>query len=174
MIETKYLGENNPKEAIFEKLEEELLSQGFMISQKDVQRPWGGFFVVDEKQITEFKKRFFNELVLEDLQYKRKLSPKLLLVAPNKRLSWQYHNRRAEVWKLIEGKASIVRSDSDEQGPLNELKIGEMIHLKQGERHRLVGGESWGIVAEIWMHTDPENPSNEDDIIRVEDDFSRK
>ncbi len=145
-----------------------------MISQKDFERPWGGFFVIDENQIQEFKKIFFNELVLEDEQFMRKLSPKLLLVAPNKRLSWQYHKRRAEVWKLIEGMASIVRSDTDEQGPLNELKIGEMVHLKQGERHRLVGGDSWGIIAEIWMHTDRDNPSNEEDIIRVEDDFSRK
>lgn len=174
MIEAKYLEEETPKEAIFEKLEKELISQGFLISQKDTQRPWGGFFVVDENQIPEFKKRFFNELVLEDEQLKRKLSPKLLLVAPNKRLSWQYHFRRAEVWKLILGTAGIVRSDSDEQGAVKELKLGEMIHLKQGERHRLVGGDSWGIVAEIWMHTDPENPSNEDDIVRVEDDFSRK
>lgn len=174
MIETGYLEEQTPKEVIFKKLEKELNAQGLRISQKDFERPWGGFFVVDENQIQEFKKRFFNELVLEDEQFNRKLSPKLLLVAPKKRLSWQYHNRRAEVWKLIEGKASIVRSDSDEQGAINEMKIGELIHLKQGERHRLVGGDSWGIIAEIWMHTDRDNPSNEEDIIRVEDDFSRK
>lgn len=174
MIEIKYLEGQMPKETIFESLEEELLSKGFKIAQKDVMRPWGGFFVIEENQIQEFKKRFFNDLVLEDEQFMQKLSPKLLLVAPNKRLSWQYHQRRAEVWKLIQGKASIVRSDSDEQGAVNELKIGEMINLKQGERHRLVGGDSWGIIAEIWMHTDPGNPSNEEDIIRVEDDFSRK
>jgi mannose-6-phosphate isomerase-like protein (cupin superfamily) len=174
MIKSKYLEEKAPKEVIFEKLENELNAQGLKISQKDVERPWGGFFVVDENQIQKFKKIFFNELVLEDEQFKRKLSPKLLLVAPNKRLSWQYHNRRAEVWKLIEGKASIVRSNTDKQGPVNELKIGEMVHLNQGERHRLVGRDSWGIIAEIWIHTDRDNPSNEEDIIRVEDDFSRK
>jgi len=174
MVETKYLEKQTPKEVIFKELEKVLISQRFRISQQDIKRPWGGFFVIDENQIPEFKKKFFNQLVLKDEQLKRKLSPKLLLVAPYKRLSWQYHIRRAEVWKLILGSAGIVRSDSDEQGAVSELKIGEMIHLKQGERHRLVGGDSWGIVAEIWMHTDRENPSNEDDIIRVEDDFSRK
>jgi hypothetical protein len=29
------------------------------------------------------------------------------------------------------------------------------------------------LVAEIWQHTDPENPSDEDDIVRVSDDFGR-
>jgi hypothetical protein len=29
------------------------------------------------------------------------------------------------------------------------------------------------LVAEIWQHTDPDHPSNEDDIVRVQDDFGR-
>jgi mannose-6-phosphate isomerase len=29
------------------------------------------------------------------------------------------------------------------------------------------------LIAEIWQHTDSENPSDEDDIIRVSDDFGR-
>ena len=51
--------------------------------------------------------------------------------------------------------------------------FGDIIQLKQGERHRLLGTESWGIIAEIWRHTDAANPSNEDDIVRVQDDFGR-
>jgi len=53
------------------------------------------------------------------------------------------------------------------------LDLGEIVRLKQGERDSLVGLDSWGIVAEIWQHTDGENPSNEDDIVRIEDDFGR-
>ena len=34
--------------------------------------------------------------------------------------------------------------------------------LEKGERHRLVGLSDWGKIAEIWQHTDPNNPSNED------------
>ena len=33
---------------------------------------------------------------------------------------------------------------------------------------------NFGIVAEIWIHTDLKNPSNEQDIVRLEDDYSRK
>ena len=31
----------------------------------------------------------------------------------------------------------------------------------------------FAVVAEIWQHTDPEHPSDEDDIIRLQDDFGR-
>ena len=54
------------------------------------------------------------------------------------------------------------------------MELGKTVSLEQGERHRLVGLDSWGIVAEIWMHVDPEHPSNEEDIVRVEDDYARK
>jgi hypothetical protein len=30
-----------------------------------------------------------------------------------------------------------------------------------------------GVIAEIWQHTDANHPSDEDDIIRVQDDFGR-
>jgi mannose-6-phosphate isomerase len=49
-----------------------------------------------------------------------------------------------------------------------------VLKLAQGERHRLIGADGYGIVAEIWRHTDPANPSDENDIVRVQDDFGRK
>ena len=50
---------------------------------------------------------------------------------------------------------------------------GDQIILKQGERHRLIGLNDYGVVAEIWQHTDKKNPSDEEDIVRVQDDFGR-
>ena len=50
----------------------------------------------------------------------------------------------------------------------------EVVSLQQGERHRLIGTQGWGVVAEIWMHTDPNHPSDEADIVRLQDDYSRK
>ena len=96
-----------------------------------------------------------------------------MVVGPEKRLSWQYHNRRAEIWKLIGGVAGVVISDTDEETEVQKLEIGQVINLKCGERHRLVGTDGWGVVAEIWQHTDNENPSDENDIVRVQDDFGR-
>jgi mannose-6-phosphate isomerase-like protein (cupin superfamily) len=105
---------------------------------------------------------------------KNKLSPKILVVAPGKRLSWQYHHHRSEIWKLIAGQAGVVISESDEEKELKAIAMGAIVKLKVGERHRLVGlPGGWGAVAEIWQHTDPLNPSNEDDIVRLQDDFNR-
>jgi len=161
------------KSEVFQQVEKYLKNEGFKISKIDQSRPWGGFFVLDETQILKFKDAFFADVDLTKAQLEQKLSPKFLLVAPGARLSWQYHFRRAELWKLISGESAIVRSDSDEQGPVTLMTIGETVSLNKGERHRLVGTNTWGIVAEIWMHSDPENPSNEDDIVRLEDDYSR-
>jgi mannose-6-phosphate isomerase len=37
----------------------------------------------------------------------------------------------------------------------------------------LVGLDQWGVVAEIWQHTDVTNLSDESDIVRLQDDFGR-
>ena len=158
---------------VFNKIEKEVERLGFRIDKQDRSRPWGGFLVLDESQASLFIETYFPHLSLADFAGYEKLSPKILLVAPNKRLSWQYHFRRAEIWKVVGGTAGVVISDTDEQTEVKKLALGDIINLQQGERHRLVGLDEWGIIAEIWQHTDPENPSNEDDIVRVQDDFGR-
>ncbi len=164
---------NTPKELVFETVAEYLHHQHLKIDKQDSTRPWGGFFVIEENEAEKFINLYFPHLTKEELNISGKLSPKILVVAPNKRLSWQYHHRRAEIWKLIGGVAGVVTSDTDEEKETNELNIGDIIQLKQGERHRLLGTKGWGIIAEIWRHTDASNPSNEDDIVRVQDDFGR-
>ena len=158
---------------IFETTQQELDEAGFRIERKDFDRPWGGFFVIDEKQAADFTARYFPGINNADLIGGRKVSPKILLVAPHKRLSWQYHHRRSEVWRVVEGKVGVVRSDTDEPGDLEEYRQGDLITLAKGERHRLVGLDTWGKVAEIWQHTDPDQPSDEEDIVRLQDDFGR-
>ncbi len=147
--------------------------EGFRIVEKDLNRPWGGFYVLDESQAQKFAGHFFPEENFEKLKISDKLSPKILMVAPGKRLSWQYHFRRAEIWRCIQGPVSVATSATDEQKDLEALNVGDKIKLKQGQRHRLIGMENWGLVAEIWQHTDASNPSDEDDIVRVQDDFGR-
>ena len=161
------------KQALFQQIEQRLQQQGFTIAQQDQTRPWGGFFVLDESQAQQFADTYFDGLSIEDLKISGKLSPKILLVAPDKRLSWQYHHRRAEIWRVVQGRVGVVTSPTDEEGELRKLQPGEVITLQQGERHRLVGLDEWGVLAEIWQHTDPAQPSNEDDIVRVQDDFGR-
>lgn len=168
------LEKNLSKEKVFQKVGEFIENKGLRVVQKDLERPWGGFFVLDESQILEFKNLFFEDVELSDGQLSQKLSPKFLLVAPDQRLSWQYHFRRAELWKLIAGVSGIARSSTDEQGEVLKMEMGKTVSLEKGERHRLVGLDNWGIVAEIWMHADPDHPSDESDIVRLQDDYSRK
>ena len=164
---------DTPKELVFENIAEYLHQQNLKIAKQDNTRPWGGFFVLDEAEAAKFISLYFPNLTKDELSISGKLSPKILVVAPNKRLSWQYHHRRAEIWKLIGGVAGVITSDNDEEKETTHLNIGDIIQLKQGERHRLLGLEGWGVVAEIWRHTDKENPSDEDDIVRLQDDFGR-
>jgi mannose-6-phosphate isomerase len=115
------------KQEIFDTVQRYLDDLKFTVVAKDAERPWGGFFVINESQALEFTRQFF----------------------PG------------------------VESETDEEGALQNLKVGEIIRLRQGQRHRLVGLGGWGMIAEIWQHTDINHPSDEDDIVRVQDDFGR-
>ncbi len=161
------------KVAVFEQINAFLKNENFTVVQQDPNRPWGGFFVIDEKQAQAFAAKFFPHLKMSEIQITNKLSPKILVVAPNKCLSWQFHFRRAEIWTILSGSVGVKTSATDEEGELQQLNQGTFIQMDKGERHRLIGLDSWGIVAEIWQHTDSENPSDEEDIVRLQDDFGR-
>ena len=82
-------------------LEKEIKSLKFNIISKDFERPWGGFLLIDENQAQDFSNQFFKGLDVQTLKIGGKLSPKILIVKPNARLSWQYHHRRAEIWRVF-------------------------------------------------------------------------
>ncbi len=157
----------------FIKIQKEVEALGFKILSKDFNRPWGGFLVIDENQSQEFSNIFFSGIDVNTLKIGGKLSPKILIVKPHSKLSWQYHHRRAEIWKVYKGKVGVSRSLNDIENPKTILNEKDQITLKQGERHRLIGLEDYAVISEIWQHTDPENPSDEDDIIRISDDYGR-
>lgn len=158
----------------FNKISEKLKSQNLTIIKKDLNRPWGGFFVISEDNAQDFSNIYFNGLNTEKLKVSGKLSPKVLIIAPNKRLSWQYHHRRSEIWKVTSGEIKVITSHDDVERNEFLLKVGEETKLYQGERHRIIGTDEYAVVAEIWIHTDKDNPSDEEDIVKVQDDFNRK
>ena len=143
---------------------------GFNIIGHDFNRPWGGFLLIDESQSKEFISKFISN---KDLKIKNKVSPKILIVNPNSRLSWQYHYRRKEIWKVFKNKVGVIKSADNNETEMKILNVGDVIELQKGERHRLIGLSDFGIVAEIWIHTDPSNPSDENDIVRLQDDYAR-
>jgi len=157
----------------FTKIQKEVEDLGFKILSKDFNRPWGGFLVIDENQSQEFSNKFFSGIDVNTLKIGGKLSPKILIVKPHSKLSWQYHHRRAEIWRVYKGKVGVSRSMNDIQNPKTILNEKDQITLKQGERHRLIGLEDYAVISEIWQHTDPNHPSDENDIVRISDDYGR-
>jgi len=155
---------------IFLSVKNEIESKGYETVGYDFDRPWGGFLLINELQ----SEKFIKEFISKDL-YKidGRVSPKILIVNPNSRLSWQYHYRRKEIWKVYKNSVGVVRSSDDKENEMSIHSEGDLIQFDKEERHRLVGLSKLGIVAEIWIHTDKNNPSNEDDIIRLQDDYSR-
>ena len=90
---------------------------------------------------------------------------KRIRVTPNKRLSYQYHNKRREEWIVVKGNLTIILDDD---------KVfrypGESIHIPIGARHR-----AWNETDEdvIFIEVQTGTYFGEDDIIRLEDDFDR-
>lgn len=84
----------------------------------------GWIFVIDDSQAEKFAKHFFPEENFNTLQNAGKLSPKILMVAPGKRLSWQYHNRRSEIWRCVDGDVAVAFSDTDKELHQRILKSG--------------------------------------------------
>ena len=150
---------------------------GYTVADIDDSRPWGGFVRFDYKDGDNFVHEFFPEVDVTEARLGNpdaELSPKILLVEPNQRLSWQMHHRRAERWVFLTDGGYHKSLDPDEMGELIEAKAGDVVQFEAGECHRLVGADDGiTLVAEIWQHTVPGEPSDESDIIRLQDDYKR-
>lgn len=161
------------KHEVFAAISEYLGSLGLSVASTDFDRPWGGFFVIDDTSTEKFIAEFFPGYSYEQLANGLALTPKILVAAPEQRLSWQYHHRREEIWSVVHGPVGVITSDTDEQGPVSTVEQGEIVSFGTLTRHRLMGLRGFGVVAEFWKHTDATNPSDESDIVRVQDDYSR-
>lgn len=164
------------KEGIVATIVEDVNKVGYEIVELNDTKPWGAYLRISSEQADRFVKEFFPGLTPEEARLgmeEAELSPKLLVVAPHQRLSWQYHNRRAERWTFLT-KGGYYKSETDEPGEMIVAEVGDVVQFQQGERHRLVGLDSgYVIVAEIWQHQDKNRLSNEEDIIRLADDYKR-
>lgn len=162
------------KEQIQSRIRKELTGKGLKISGEDFERPWGGFFKIDDACISDFMTVYFSGVKLPFDIKKLSVSPKILVVEPGKKLSWQSHERRSELWRVVKGPVGIYTSPTDIQPEeMNVYNENDIIEMELGTRHRLAGLDDTGIIAEIWIHMFPDNPSDEDDIRRISDDFGR-
>ena len=90
---------------------------------------------------------------------------KRIIVTPGKRLSLQYHHHRSEHWVVVRGTA-LVTIDGQEQF----VHEGASIFIPQNARHRL---ENPGKIDLEIVEIQGGSYLGEDDIVRLDDDFSR-
>lgn len=159
-------------ELVFDRILAEAKGFGLEIVDQDFKRPWGGFLRFSEECLDKFFDAYWKGVDTGKAHGRR--DPKVLLVAPAQRLSLQLHHRRSELWRVIDGPVLVLHGPDQQHLQEHVLFAGDVIHLDCGEMHRLAGSlTSWGRVAEIWEHVDPNNPSDESDIVRVQDDYAR-
>jgi len=143
----------------------------YKIDGFDLNRPWGEFYYIHHDDLERFVNNHFNQYkTIIDIT--KHISPKILVVNPGKKLSWQYHLRRKEIWSIIKGPVEIIKSLDNDQSNSIIGNTGDIIGIDKKERHRIVGLDNISVIAELWVHTD-EKLSDENDIIRIEDDYHR-
>src|SRR4249920_2133080 len=98
-VEIEAPGQGLTKQQVIDAVSADLERMGFKIVDSDVEKPWGAFFRVADDQIDMFVARYFDGVDLPKSAVHGNRSPKILIVAPGQRLSWQYHHRRGEVWR---------------------------------------------------------------------------
>ena len=90
---------------------------------------------------------------------------KRIIVKPGQRLSYQYHNKRSEVWVIVKGRAMITL---DEGTKLYDCE--DVINIPVGMKHRV---ENDGEEDLIFIETQTGTYFGEDDIVRLSDDYGR-
>ncbi|MFZ1257953.1 MAG: hypothetical protein WAQ25_00600 [Candidatus Saccharimonas sp.] len=149
----------------------------YTIAEVNADKPWGGYIRLADSDADRFLAEFFPGLNPDEARLgaaHAELSPKILYVEPNQRLSWQRHDRRAERWVFLTSGGYHKSLDPEVMGEMVQANPGDVVQFEAGECHRLVGGsDGVTLVAEIWQHTDPTMHSDEADITRLQDDYKR-
>jgi mannose-6-phosphate isomerase-like protein (cupin superfamily) len=178
------------REFKFRRIIAEAKGFGLRITEVNQKRkPWGGYVKFHPNDLDDFRKAYWRTALSfhwqhvlrklwraaeEEQQRGLPLDAKLLLLEPGERFSLQSHQRREELWRVIDGPVVVVLGESEEDLHDIELRPGEVIRIPQGRLHRAAAPpSSWGVIAEFWYHGDPQRPSNEKDVIRYEDDYDR-
>tara|TARA_B110000503_G_scaffold111848_1_gene167544 strand:- start:51 stop:398 length:348 start_codon:yes stop_codon:yes gene_type:complete len=107
-------------------------------------RPWGSFEILLDEPSCKVKK---------------------ITVNPKSRLSYQYHHKRAERWVCMEGQLTVVIDDQN-----FILNYGEAIEIPLGSKHRAWNNTNSPV---HFIEVQTGTYFGEDDIVRIEDDYTR-
>jgi len=107
-------------------------------------RPWGRYEVLLDAEFSKVK---------------------LITVEPQRKLSYQSHEKRQEQWIVVQGTLTVVLD-----GKVFSIPEGDSIHIPLGSKHR-----AWNNTDKPVQFIEVQTGSyfGEDDIIRYEDDYGR-
>ncbi len=114
-------------------------------------RPWGVYYVLEDKPSYKVKK---------------------IIVKEGARLSLQSHKHRSEHWVVVEGEATLQIRTVEQPDHIGHqiLYPNQSCYIPQGHVHRLANqGTSPLVLIEVQTGT----YTGEDDIIRYQDDYAR-
>ncbi len=115
---------------------------GLLNNRHQEERPWGSFERFTKGEIS---------------------SVKIIRVAPGKRLSLQYHHKRDEFWRVLEGSGTMTVGDAE-----LPAEVGSEFEIPRGAKHRAAAGPEGVVFLEIAL-----GDFDEEDIVRLEDDYGR-
>jgi len=114
-------------------------------------RPWGVYYVLEDKASYKVKK---------------------IVVNTGNRLSLQSHKHRSEHWIVVSGTATVEirNSDSHEDDWVFDLPPNQSCFIKMNTKHRLA---NYGKIPLVLIEVQVGEYTGEDDIERFEDDYNR-
>jgi mannose-1-phosphate guanylyltransferase len=137
-------------------LEDQAILQNVPVELKEDQylevgvRPWGLYYVLEDKPNFKVKK---------------------IVVNSGCRLSLQSHKHRSEHWVIVSGTGTVeIRKNEIEKDWIFDLMPNESCYIQATKMHRLA---NYGKVPLVVIEVQVGEYTGEDDIERYEDDYSR-
>jgi len=90
---------------------------------------------------------------------------KTIEVYPGQRLSLQYHNHRSEHWVVVQGSGKVTVG-----GDVMPVESGRHVYIPSETQHRI---ENTGDKNLVFVEVQFGERLDEDDIVRVQDDYDR-
>jgi len=91
---------------------------------------------------------------------------KILYIQAGHRLSLQYHEKKTETIRVIQGTLLLTLQDSKGIRFDRKLQAGESYHVSTGTIHRFGAGDHDVVIVEV-------STTELDDVVRLEDDYTR-
>ncbi len=117
------------------------------------------------REATEHKRVYRPWGYYQSIDHGARYQVKRIVVKPGHQLSLQKHYHRAEHWVVVRGSAEVTRNDE-----VRMVHENELIYLPIGSVHRLVNP---GKINLELIEVQTGSYLGEDDIVRIEDVYSR-